>query len=156
VETTNIRLNGVSPDQEFKTVPLLPSRIIGGQKSLNKGEILVPELLARGMKVNVGDTVVIVATNKDGSVNGKQFRVSGFLESVSGPGAERLYPYRRCHGNPEDGRKEISEVALRLRHFGQLNTFSDLKTPLGKKQRRKPILRSITGKNSLPSITLPT
>ena len=43
------------------------------------------------MKVNVGDTVVIVATNKDGSVNGKQFRVSGVLESVSGPGGRDGY-----------------------------------------------------------------
>ena len=91
VETTNIRLNGVSPDQEYKTVPLLPSRIVKGQKTLNKGEILVPDLLARGMKVNVGDTVVIVATNKDGSVNGRQFRVSGVIEGVSGPGGRDGY-----------------------------------------------------------------
>jgi len=27
------------------------------------------------MKVNVGDVVVIIATNQDGSVNGKQFKV---------------------------------------------------------------------------------
>ena len=62
-------------------------RIIKGEKHLNKGEILVPELLATGMKVKVGDTVVIVTTNKDGSVNGKQFKVSGILESAQGPEA---------------------------------------------------------------------
>src|SRR3972149_11528228 len=59
VETTNIRLNGVYPDQEFKTVPLLESRIIKGEKGLKKGEILIPELLAVGMKVEPGATVVI-------------------------------------------------------------------------------------------------
>jgi putative ABC transport system permease protein len=126
VETTNIRLNGVYPDQEFKTIPLLPSRIIGGQKSLNKGEILVPELLARGMKVNVGDTVVIVATNKDGSVNGKQFRVSGFLESVSGPGGRDGYIHiEDAMETLRMEEREISEVAIRLKHFGQLHTFSE-------------------------------
>jgi putative ABC transport system permease protein len=126
VETTNIRLNGVSPDQEFKTIPLLPSRIIGGQKTLNKGEILVPDLLARGMKVNVGDTIVIVATNKDGSVNGKQFKVSGVLESVSGPGGRDGYIHiEDAMETLRMEEMEISEVALRLRHFGQLNTFSE-------------------------------
>ncbi len=126
VETTNIRLNGVSPDQEFKTIPLLPSRIIGGQKTLNKGEILVPDLLARGMKVNVGDTIVIIATNKDGSVNGKQFRVSGVLESVSGPGGRDGYIHiEDAMETLRMEEMEISEVALRLRHFGQLNPFSE-------------------------------
>ena len=126
VETTNIRLNGVSPDQEFKTIPLLPSRIIRGQKTLNKGEILVPDLLARGMKVNVGDTVVIVATNKDGSVNGKQFRVSGVLESVSGPGGRDGYIHiEDAMETLRMEEMEISEVAIRLKHFGQLNTFSE-------------------------------
>src|SRR4030066_630172 len=73
VETTNIRLNGVYPDRELKTVPLLPSRVTNGtKKTLEKGEIWIPELMSRSMKVNIGDTVVIVATNKDGSVNGKQ------------------------------------------------------------------------------------
>jgi len=126
VETTNIRLNGVSPDQEFKTIPLLPSRIIGGQKTLNKGEILVPDLLARGMKVNVGDTIVIIATNKDGSVNGKQFKVSGVLESVSGPGGRDGYIHiEDAMETLRMEEMEISEVALRLRHFGQLNPFSE-------------------------------
>ena len=126
VETTNVRLNGVSPDQEFKTIPLLPSRIIRGPKTLNKGEILVPDLLARGMKVDVGDTIVIVATNKDGSVNGKQFRVSGILDSVTGPGGRDGYIHiEDAMETLRMEEMEISEVALRLKDFGQLNPFSD-------------------------------
>ena len=74
-ETTNIRLNGVDPEKELRTVPLLTSRITEGAKAIQKGEILVPELFARGMKVKVGDTVVVIATNRDGSVNGKQLKV---------------------------------------------------------------------------------
>jgi len=81
VETTNVRLNGVYPEDEINTVPLLLSRIRDGEKTIKPGEILVPELLAKGMKVKVGDTVVIIATNRDGSVNGKQFQVGGILES---------------------------------------------------------------------------
>ncbi|MCX5912880.1 MAG: ABC transporter permease, partial [Deltaproteobacteria bacterium] len=34
VETTNIRFNGVYPEKEFKTAPLLTSRITEGQKAL--------------------------------------------------------------------------------------------------------------------------
>jgi putative ABC transport system permease protein len=121
-ETTNIRLNGVDPDKEFATVPLLSGRITSGEKTLKKGEILVPVLLAKGMNVNVGDTVVIVATNQNGSVNGKQFRVGGILESTTGPGGRDGYVHF------DDAvellrmeEPEISEVAIRLKNFGKLH-----------------------------------
>ena len=124
-ETTNIRLNGVYPEREFKTVPLLSSRIIEGKKRIEKGEIIVPVLLAKGMNVNIGDTVVVVATNKDGSVNGKQFKVAGILESAVGPGGRDGYIHI------EDAREllrmdemEISEIAVRLKEFGGLNRFN--------------------------------
>src|SRR4030043_101193 len=94
VETTNIRLNGVYPDLEFKTVPLLPSRLTNGtKKTLEKGEIWIPQLMSKSMKVNLGDTVVVIATNQEGSVNGKQFKVSGVLESVTGPGGRDGYTH---------------------------------------------------------------
>ena len=125
VETTNVRLNGVYPDKEFKTVPLLASRITEGQKALNRGEILLPELLARGMKAKIGDMVVIVATNQDGSVNGKQFKVSGILESATGPGGRDGYVHI------EDAMEvlrmsamEISEVAIRLKDFSKGEAFT--------------------------------
>ncbi|HCY11398.1 MAG TPA: ABC transporter substrate-binding protein, partial [Deltaproteobacteria bacterium] len=82
-ETTNIRLNAVFPEKEFRTVPLLSSRIVNGEKNIKQGEIIVPELLAKGMNVNIGDMVVVVTTNKDGSVNGKQFKIGGILQSAT-------------------------------------------------------------------------
>ncbi len=124
-ETTNIRLNGVDPDREFKTVPLLPSRVKSGKKTLGRGEIWVPELLAKGMNVKVGDPVVIVATNKDGSVNGKQFTVAAVLESATGPGGRDGYLHL------EDALEtlrlealEVSEVAIRLKNFREADSFS--------------------------------
>jgi len=121
VETTNIRINGVDPQREAKTVPLFLSRIVEGEKALRKGEILVPELLAKGMKVKPGDPVVVIATNRDGSVNGKQLKVGGILESVTGPGGRDGYLHiddameiLRMEG------QEISEIAIRLRDFGTL------------------------------------
>jgi putative ABC transport system permease protein len=127
-ETTSIRLNGVYPDKEMKTVPLLASRITEGEKAIRKGEVIIPELIARGMKLNVGDTVVIIATNKDGSVNGKQLRVGGILESATGPGGRDGYIHI------EDAMEilrmdemEISEVAIRLNNFNKLHsTFNAL------------------------------
>jgi putative ABC transport system permease protein len=120
-ESTNVRLNGVYPEREFKTVPLLTSRIIEGKKTIGKGEILIPALLAKGMKVKVGDPVVIVATNQDGSVNGKQFVVVGILEGVTGPGGRDGYIHI------EDAAEllrmpalEISEIAIRLKDFDRL------------------------------------
>jgi putative ABC transport system permease protein len=126
VETTNIRLVAVYPEREFETVPLLPSRIIEGEKALKRGEILVPTLLAKGMGVKVGDTVVVVATNKDGSVNGKQFKVSGIVEGITGPGGRDGYIHI------EDAvellrmeEPEVSEVAIRMKDFSKLHRFAE-------------------------------
>lgn len=121
-ETTNIRLNGVIPEKEFKTVPLLTSRITMGEKGLRPGQILIPDLLSKGMGVKVGDTVVVIATNKDGSVNGKQFVVGGILEGVTGPSGRDGY----IHLNDavevlRMEEAEISEIALHLKDFGKLH-----------------------------------
>ncbi len=125
VSTTSVRLNGVYPDREFKTVPLLPSRITKGEKHLNRGEILAPELLATGMGVKPGDTIVLVTTNKDGSVNGMQFKVSGILESAQGPGGRDGYiTYDDALQLLRMSQPEVSEVAIRLKDFGQEPAFT--------------------------------
>jgi len=125
IETTNIRVNGVHPEKEIATIPLFLSRIKQGEKTIKKGEILIPELLANGLKVKAGDTVVVIATNQDGSVNGKQFEVGGIIESVTGPGGRDGYIHI------EDAMEilrmeemEISEVAIRLKDFSKLNKIS--------------------------------
>ena len=87
-ETTSIRVNGVDPAREAATVPLMPTRLIAGSKApplLKPGEILIPALLAQGLKVKVGDTVVLVATKLQGSTNPKTFVGLGVLEGASGP-----------------------------------------------------------------------
>jgi len=156
-ETTNIRLNTVIPEQEVKTVPLLSGRIIEGQKKdvlLQKGEILVPELIAKGMKVKVGDSVVLVANNKDGSVNGKTFVVSGVLEGISGPGG------RDGVIHLDDAREllridgvEISEIAVRLKNMDDLpRVFSGLSDELAsiKDKQDKPVFEVHTWENLSP------
>ncbi len=92
--TTSVRLNGVYPERESATAPLVKSRVLQGGSAeplVKRGYIQVPELIANGMKTKVGDTIVLVATNKDGSVNGKTFVVQGILESISGPGGRDGY-----------------------------------------------------------------
>ena len=124
-ETSSIRVNGVDPQKEVATTPLLPGRIIEGSKQaplLKPGEILIPVVLARGMKVKLGDTVVVVATNRDGSVNGKTFVVRAILESVTGPSGKDGYI------TIDDARTllrmkeaEVSEIAIRLKNPAQLD-----------------------------------
>jgi len=84
---------------------------------------MIPTLLAKGLKVKLGDAVVVVATNVDGSVNGKQFVVSGILESATGPGGRDGYLHIEDAAEvlrmPE---AEISEVAIRLKDFSRLPT----------------------------------
>lgn len=154
VETSSIRITAVYPEKEFKTTTLLPTRVIEGSKEFKQGGILIPELLAKGMKVKTGDMVVIVATNKDGSVNGKQFIVSGILQSVTGPGGRDGYIHiddakeiLRMQGN------EISEFAIRLKDFGKLGKFSEkLEGLLSKElnQQNKPIFELHTWEKLSP------
>ncbi|MCX7140623.1 MAG: FtsX-like permease family protein [Proteobacteria bacterium] len=134
-ETTSIRVNGVDPQAEVATTPLLPGRIIEGSKEgpvLKQGEILIPLLLSRGMKVKVGDTIVLVATNREGSVNGKTFSVRGILESVSGPSGRDGYIHiadARDLLRMKDG--EVSEIAIRLKNPAQLDrVFAQLSQDL--------------------------
>jgi putative ABC transport system permease protein len=156
-ETTNIRLNTVIPEQEVKTVPLLSGRIVEGQKKdalLRKGEILIPELIAKGMKIKMGDSVVLVANNKDGSVNGKTFVVSGVLEGISGPGG------RDGVIHIDDARDllritgvEISEIAVRLKNMDDLpRVFSSLKDKFESftNKEGKPVFEVHTWENLSP------
>ena len=123
-ETTSIRLNGVIPEREMTAMPMLAGRLVQGNGEtglLARGKVLVPEILARGMKIKVGDTIVLIATNLDGSVNGRTFVVQGVLGDVTGPGGRDGYV------NIEDAREllrltepEVSEIAVRLKSLAQL------------------------------------
>jgi putative ABC transport system permease protein len=144
-ETTNIRLNAVIPEDEAKTAPLLADRIVAGKKEgalLSKGKILVPEIIAKGLKVNPGDTVVLVATNKDGSVNGLTFEVQGVLEGISGPGGRDGYMHiddARTLLRFEDN--DVSEVVVRLKNPEKLEqTFASLQETMSQyiNQQGKP------------------
>jgi putative ABC transport system permease protein len=127
-ETTSIRINGVDPAKEIAASPKLLDRMVGGRSDgfLAKGEIQVPELLARGMKVKVGDTIVLVATNQDGSVNGRTFLVRGILSSATGPGGRDGYIHI------DDARQllrmktdDVSEIAVRLTDVSAAGATTD-------------------------------
>ena len=125
-ENTSIRLNGIDPVAEDATVPGLRQRINEGDKSgslVLPGSVLIPTLLARGMKVKVGDAVVLVVTNASGSVNGKTFTVGGVLDGVTGPGGRDGYIHI------DDAREllrmekpEVMEIAVRLKSIATLAT----------------------------------
>jgi putative ABC transport system permease protein len=142
-ETTSIRLNGVLPEREAAAMPMLAKRVVQGRVAdglLERGKVLIPEIIARGMQLKPGDTVVLVATNLDGSVNGQTFIVQGVLGDVTGPGGRDGYVHL------EDARAllrmteaEVSEIAVRLKDLGALPAakaridaaLADLRNPQG-------------------------
>ena len=142
-ETTSIRLNGVIPEREAAAMPMLAGRVVQGNVAgglLEPGKVLIPEIMVRGMRIKPGDTVVLVATNLDGSVNGKTFTVQGVLGEVTGPGGRDGYVHM------DDARAllrmteaEVSEIAVRLKSLGQLArakadltaALSEFKNPQG-------------------------
>jgi len=159
IETSNIRLNGINPENEFQTVPLLSQRVNGkmgsdGTPTLNPGELWVPETLAKGMKLKIGAQVVLVATNKDGSVNGVPLVVSGIVGAMTGPGGRDGYlnikdAYQLLR--VKDG--EVNEIAIRLSRFNALEpVFSDLQKQLSviKNKKEKPIFEIHTWEKLSP------
>jgi putative ABC transport system permease protein len=128
-QTTNVRLNGIDPKKELTAVPLLPSRIknpLNPDVLLTPGQVLLPEILAKGMGIGTGDTVVLVANNKDGSVNGMTFVVAGVVESLMGPGGRDGYLHLDdAAGLLRMDTPEISEVAVRVTGFDTLATVAD-------------------------------
>lgn len=128
-ETTSLRINGVQPDVEAMVLPLLAGRQLDGVRDgplVVRGEVLIPVLVARGLKVSPGDTIVLVATNRDGSVNGKTFKVRGTLESATGPGGRDGYIHI------DDAREllrmaepEVSEIAVRLKDPQRMQRVSE-------------------------------
>ncbi len=128
-QTTNVRLNGIDPKKELTAVPLLPSRIknpLNPDVLLTPGQVLLPEILAKGMGIGTGDTVVLVANNKDGSVNGMNFLVAGVVESLMGPGGRDGYLHLDdAAALLRMDTPEISEVAVRVTGFDTLATVAD-------------------------------
>lgn len=118
--STNIRLNAIDPQKEFPTLPSLKERLESFE-GLEVGGILVPEVIAKGMNIKKGDTVVLVANNKKGSVNGINLKVNGFVQMISGPGGRDGYIHL------EDAKKvlridgvEVSEIVIRLKDNAML------------------------------------
>ena len=130
-ETTNIRLTAVEPQMENAACPRLVERINGNiqnpDKFIEQGKIIIPENLANGLKLKAGDEVVLVANNKDGSVNGLSLKVSNTIEGLLGPSGRDGFVHiddaktlLRINGN------EINEVAIRLKNPDNLNGMNKL------------------------------
>ncbi len=132
-ETTNIRLTAVQPQMENAACPRLVERIIGDiqntSKFIEKGKIIIPENLAKGLKLKPGDEVVLIANNKDGSVNGLSLKVSNIIEGLLGPSGRDGFVHiddakilLRIYG------EEINEVAIRLKNPDKLGGVNKLLT----------------------------
>jgi putative ABC transport system permease protein len=106
VSSTNIRLNAIDPGKERKTLPLFEKRIQESEAHLLKqGEMLIPELLAKGMGVRDGcqkrrhfclgcqqPTRFCQRTKPQGS---------GYRSTYIRSWGERwLFSYRRCQEDP--------------------------------------------------------
>ncbi|MCK5163306.1 MAG: ABC transporter permease [Desulfobacula sp.] len=125
-DTTNIRLNAINPEKEVLVCPDVGTRMTFDKKRdpgvlLNQGEVIIPDKLAKGMKLAIGDPIVLVANNKDGSVNGLNFKIAGIIESILGPqGKEGYMHIKDAQDLLRMDKPEVIEVAIRLHDFDKL------------------------------------
>jgi len=121
METTNIKVAGINPKDESIVTPLLTSRIKKGEM-LKKGEILLPELVTKGMNLKVGQSIVLIVNNVDSSVNGQNLKIAGIVESVVGPTGK--YGYIHIDDAVtvlRMDKPEFSEIAIRLNKISSLD-----------------------------------
>jgi putative ABC transport system permease protein len=106
------------------------------------------------MKIKVGDGIVLVANNKDGSVNGQNFMVRGVLEGISGPGGrDGMIHIDDAKALLRIGAAEVSEIAIRLNDIDQLQrVFASLQQQLGsmKNQQGQPAFEVHTWESISP------
>ncbi|MDH4127766.1 MAG: ABC transporter permease [Spirochaetota bacterium] len=124
--TTNIMMIGVNPTDEDIVVPRLRTKILNQEQKLDikVGEIYIPSSVATTLNLKVGDNAIVIATNKDGSINGKNFKVTAIMESIFGPGG------RNAHINIEDAKsilrtEDISEIAIKFKDFDHIDTVTN-------------------------------
>ena len=137
-QTTNMRLTAVYPEKESKTCPNLVKRIKEGDSNpdtfVKPGSVVIPQNIANGMNLKVGNDIVLVATNKDGSVNGMTFKISGISENIMGPQGKDGYIHiddAKSLLRIENG--EITEIAVKLNNFNRLNkVYTNLKNDLSR------------------------
>ena len=118
-ESTNVRISAIDPEKETAVCPALGTRLQeqpqAGTPVLKLGEVLVPQKVASAMGLTTGKPVVLIATNKDGSVNGMEFICAGLIEDIMGPGGKDTYMHI------DDARNllrtkgaVVTEIALRI------------------------------------------
>ncbi len=132
-QTSNLRLTAILPDRERATVTDLPKRITrtdGSAEILRPGEVIIPVNLMKGLGLKTGDDIVLIATNKEGSVNGIPVRVGGIIESVVGPTGKDGYMHLDdAMSLLRMDRPEINEIAVKLKSFDNLKPLaSSLRT----------------------------
>ena len=157
-QTTNIRLTAVYPEMENATCPDLVGRIERPEADptqfVKPGEMVVPVNLAKGLKLEIGSDVVLVANNKDGSVNGVTLRVGGISENILGPTGKDGYLHMddakallRIDG------EEITQIAIKLERFDKLDdVYEQLKAGLMEMKNKagKPVFEISTWQELSP------
>ena len=129
-KTSSMRFTAVDPAMESKTCTALTGRIKNGDNGSDTfvapGTLVIPMNIASGLDLKVGSDVVLVATNKDGSVNGMPFKISGISENILGPQGKDGYMHIKDAQELlriEDG--SITEMAIKL------NDLSTMKKVIG-------------------------
>lgn len=132
-QTSNIRMSAVYPQMENRTVTEFVKRIKGNitdpDQFIKPGEILVPENLMKGLSLKIGDEIVLVATNKDGSVNAVTLHIAAMTENIFGPSGKDGYMHiDDAQSLLRENKPEIVEIAIHLKQYDQLNkVYAQLK-----------------------------
>ncbi|MCX7761623.1 MAG: ABC transporter permease [Candidatus Kryptonium sp.] len=78
--SSGIIIVGIQPDKE-KSITIISNLIVEGKYIEKNGEILISKKLAQKLNTEIGDKLVLMASDIDGNVASEVFRVVGIFES---------------------------------------------------------------------------
>ncbi len=86
---------------------------------------MVPDNLMKGLSLKIGDEIVLVATNKDGSVNAVTLRIAAITEKVFGPSGKDGYMHiQDAQLLLREDEPEIVEIAIICKNMINLVRFT--------------------------------
>lgn len=121
--SSGIQMNGINPEQE-NVVSSLKNKLIAGSsfQSQKKNQLLIGKKLAKKMKLDVGNKIVLTCSDQEGNMVSSAFKIAGIFQSTNSMWDERNVFILQSNLNDMLGIPGESHEIVLLLHQDELAT----------------------------------
>ncbi len=122
-----VSIVGIVPNEESRITTISKDVTKGTYLSGKPGQILISTSMAEKLKVGLGDKVVIMASQKDGSIGSEACRVAGMFETLnSGFDQSHVYIPIQTARQMLNASGLVSEFVINPKHLHEMNKVVSL------------------------------